>query len=161
MKHVIAEYLRQVWGENHWLYEGQHGFIPAHFCESLVLLFFSVPLWVFCFLVVSYVLFVCKCILYYWHRLSTQLQLTNISYKYIVPYLLRLADKFKKEGYLGQTSNEWSDLKSFGFRTLYFKHGKDKSKNWMIPNLVHHLLYTTHTVYCCRQWWQQLPPRKR
>ena len=110
--------MRQVWDKNHWLYEGQHGFRPAYSCESLVLLFFSVPLWVFCFLVLFYVLFVCKCILYYCQRLSTQLQLTNISYKYIISYLLRLTDIFKKERYLGQASNDWSDLKSFGLRTL-------------------------------------------
>jgi len=30
--------------------------------------------------VLFYVLFVCKCVLYYCHRLTTQLQLTNISY---------------------------------------------------------------------------------
>ena len=32
-----------------------------------------------CF-VLFYVLFVCKCVLYYCHRVATQLQLTNISY---------------------------------------------------------------------------------
>ena len=37
MEHVIASYLRQVWGVNDWLYEGQHGFRPGYSCESQVI----------------------------------------------------------------------------------------------------------------------------
>jgi hypothetical protein len=43
-----------------------------------------VPFWVFCFIVLFCVLFcvlfVCKCVLLDCHRISTQFQLTNISY---------------------------------------------------------------------------------
>ena len=38
---------------------------------------------VFCFIVFFCVLFVCKCVVYYCHRVSTKLQLTNISYHII------------------------------------------------------------------------------
>ena len=39
-----------------------------------------VPFWVFCSIVLFYVLLLCKCLLYYCQRVSTQLKLTNISY---------------------------------------------------------------------------------
>jgi uncharacterized membrane protein YoaK (UPF0700 family) len=46
-----------------------------------ILIFMYVPFCVFCFVVLFYVLFVCKCVLYFCHRVSTRLHLTNISYR--------------------------------------------------------------------------------
>jgi hypothetical protein len=43
-----------------------------------ILIVMHVPFWVFCFIVSFCVLFVCKCVLYFWQRVSTQLQITNI-----------------------------------------------------------------------------------
>jgi len=55
-----------------------------------ILIVMQVPFCVFCFTVLFCVLFLCKCVLYYCHWVSTQLQLTNISYlqSHITPSLL-------------------------------------------------------------------------
>ena len=49
-----------------------------------ILIVMYVPFWVFCFIVLFCVLFVCKCVLYYCHRPSTQFQLRNISHQIIL-----------------------------------------------------------------------------
>jgi hypothetical protein len=61
---------------------------------------------------VFYVLFVCKCVLYYCHRVSTQLQLTSISY-YIISLLLQ---KPTTSMYLGRMNS----LHAFQSFTIYF-----------------------------------------
>jgi len=42
-----------------------------------ILIVMYVPFCVFCFIMLFCVLFVCTCVLYYCHRVSTQLQLTK------------------------------------------------------------------------------------
>ena len=49
----------------------------VYFCKLRFLIFMYVPFWVFCFSVLLCVLFECKCVLYYWNQVSTQMQLTN------------------------------------------------------------------------------------
>ena len=46
-----------------------------------ILIIIYIPSWVFSYILLFCVLFVCNCVLYYCHRVSTQLQSTNISYR--------------------------------------------------------------------------------
>ena len=60
-------------------------------CLCIVIVMYA-PLCVFCFIVIFCVLFVCKCVLYYCHRVSTQLQLTKYITSDIAPQIHNLGD---------------------------------------------------------------------
>jgi len=53
-------------------------YIRFFFVSVRILIVMYVSFWVFCFIVLFCVLFVCKCVLYYCHRVATQLHLTSI-----------------------------------------------------------------------------------
>ena len=55
----------------------------VQFCKLCILTVKYVPFCVFCFIVPFCVLFVCKCVLYCCHWVSTQSQLKDISYRII------------------------------------------------------------------------------
>jgi len=61
-------------------------YVMYSFDSLSILIFMYVPFWVFCFIVLFCV--VCICVLYYCHRVSTQLQLTNITYHIITTLFL-------------------------------------------------------------------------
>jgi len=54
-------------------------YVVYSFVSLRILVVMYVPFWVFSFIVLFCVLFMCKCLLYYYHWESTQLQLTNVS----------------------------------------------------------------------------------
>jgi hypothetical protein len=63
-------------------------FLLLCLCILIVMYF---PFQVLCFILLFCVLFVCKCVPYYCHRVSTQLQVANISYhilSHIISYIM-------------------------------------------------------------------------
>jgi hypothetical protein len=52
-------------------------YVMCSFVSLSNLIVMYVPFCVFCIIVLFCLLFVCKCVLYYCHRVSTQLQLNN------------------------------------------------------------------------------------
>jgi len=69
--HAFSSFVRQMP-----VYNSQRRGTARTLPNQLIVLFYAL----FVSIVLFYVLFVCKCVLYYCHRVSTQLQLKNISY---------------------------------------------------------------------------------
>jgi len=63
-------------------------YVMYSFVSLSILIVMYVPFWVFCFIVLFCVFLVRKCVLYYCHRVSTQLQLANITYHIITTLFL-------------------------------------------------------------------------
>jgi len=69
-------------------------YVTYSFVSLGILIVMYVPYWIFCFIVLFCVLSVCKRVLYHCHRMSTQLQLTNVSYYFFLirtPVLITFA----------------------------------------------------------------------
>ena len=83
----------------------------------------------YCLFVSFYVLFLCKCILYFCHRVTTQLQLTNISYIYI--YIYMIYTRWAKSSYAVYSIVL---LCTYYWPTLYIRHIYGSRKPNFTPN---------------------------
>jgi len=113
-----------------------------------VLIVTYVPFWVFCFIVLFWVLFVYKCVLCYCHRMSTQSQLRNISDSYQTSFLSTKLHMFSKVQttvfsprnvcrYLPHCRFFLKVVATYLFETLVQKRGRQmtSAKNYELENL--------------------------
>jgi len=72
--------------------------ISCYLCSNWLLFVSNLLLFVFKLVVLlSCVLLVCKCVLCYCHRVSTQLQLTNIYNHFVIEYVMPAGGMFLEQ----------------------------------------------------------------
>jgi hypothetical protein len=99
---------------------------------------------VFCFIVSFCVLFVCKCVLYCCHRVSTQLPLTNISYRISyrsISYHFHGTHAFWTNSVKKKTSHRisWKSAKRFSRHSCSVKDGRS------------YLLFAKGVLFLCQK----------
>ena len=137
------------------LHENQYIFCIT---SPSILYYCCVVLCIVCF-VSFYVLFVCKCVLYFCHRVKTQLQLTNISY-HIISILLRIRNVSDKR--CRENKKRILCLWTFFFRKScllwdnvenYFTAGQAADDNMAYAHCMLGTLGYKHTVRICNTYY--------
>jgi hypothetical protein len=108
-----------------------HGQHSSKFVVCVV--FFVIRIVLF-LIVLFYVLFVCKCVLYHCHRVSTQLQLTNISYTvsyHINRYNDRLLPLLRQLLLIPDRINKFVGLSAKSSTLCFNQFCRDLSKTWL------------------------------
>ena len=110
------------------------------FCVVLYIVYVCVVLWIVCVFVLFYVFFVCKCVLYYCHRVLTQLQLTNISYLIISHCMYITKYVFENQKFANH-----KDVLQRGILLSTRVFRKFKFLRWLNKNKILHCLWDDET----------------
>jgi hypothetical protein len=112
-----------------------------------ILIVMHVLFYVFCFIVFFCALFVCKCVIYYCHRVQTQSQLTNTSYiiSYHITWIGTSVRKpGKKSSWIGHNVNMFSSLPVKHKHTVHVSMWQQNTTSIQIPKHYQRVLSGVH-----------------